>query len=325
MLVQVKHLSTSNSKRAMKKFLKHCGLFILPIVLSLMAIELITAQIPNSYSYKYNYIKTSGDKIQALAIGHSQLYDGFKPESFFLPSFNLCNSAQNYVDNYYLLCELLHDMPNLKVVIMPIGYLNVDITRNDSSLTDRSCYYHKYMNIDYDGRVPLRYRLECYDPMRAGSKIVQHYLRHSDIVGCDMMGRRNTHYLRDRKHKLGYENILEGYTRKENDYSKFCLGAEYYLVCAFKMLMERNITIVLVSPPYYWNCGFKRVNEGQRRFLSEYMIKLCKKYPSIHYLNLESDTSYVYDDFFNETHLSEIGAEKFTRRLSDYVKEFISE
>ena len=55
------------------------------------------------------------------------------------------------------------------------------------------------------------------------------------------------------------------------------------------------------------------------------MKKLCKKYPSIHYLNLESDTSYVYDDFFNETHLSEIGAEKFTRRLSDYVKEFISE
>ena len=63
-----------------------------------MVIELITAQIPNSYSYKYNYIKTNGNKIQALAIGHSQLYDGFKPESFYLPSFNLCNSSQSYVD-----------------------------------------------------------------------------------------------------------------------------------------------------------------------------------------------------------------------------------
>ena len=139
-----------------------------------MVIELITAQIPNSYSYKYNYVKINGNKIQALAIGHSQLYDGFKPESFYLPSFNLCNSAQSYVDNYYLLCELLQDMPNLKVVIMPIGYLNVDIKKSDINLTDRSCYYYKYMNIDYDGRVPLRYRLECFDPNRAGSKIIQY-------------------------------------------------------------------------------------------------------------------------------------------------------
>ena len=83
----------------MKKFLKNCSLFVLPIALSLIVIELITTQIPNSYSYKYNYIKTNGNKIQALAIGHSQLYDGFKPESFYLPSFNLCNSSQSYVDN----------------------------------------------------------------------------------------------------------------------------------------------------------------------------------------------------------------------------------
>ena len=309
----------------MKRFLKYCGLFFLPIALSLLAIELITAQIPNSYSYKYNYVKKNGDKIQALAIGHSQLYDGFKPESFFLPSFNLCNSAQSYVDNYYLLCELLHDMPNLKVVIMPIGYFNVGIMSNDSSLTDRSCYYYKYMNIDYDGRVPLKYRLECFDPERAGSKIIEHYLHHTDIVGCDLMGRRNTHYLRDREHELGHENLLEGYTRKEDDYSKLCLENEYYLIRTIKMLLERNISIVLVSPPYYWDCGFKNVNYEQKRFLNEYMVKLCKKYPSVHYLNMESDTSYIYDDFFNETHLSEIGAEKFTMRLNNYIKDFLSE
>ena len=309
----------------MKKFIIHSGLFAFPIVLALIAIELITAKIPNSYSYKYNYVKTNGNKIQALAIGHSQLYDGFKPESFFLPSFNLCNSSQKYVDNYYLLCELLQYMPNLKVVIMPIGYMDVGITRNHSSLTDRSCYYHKYMNLDYDGRVPLRYRLECFDPVRARKKILLYYIRHSDIVGCDLMGRRSTHYLKDRKHELGYGRFLERYTRKEDDYSKFCLGNEYFLIRTIKMLVERNISVVLVSPPYYWNCGFKNVNEGQKRFLSDYMKKLCKTYPSIHYLNLESDTSYVYDDFFDETHLSENGAEKFTRRLSDYIKEFISE
>ena len=139
------------------------------------------------------------------------------------------------------------------------------------------------------------------------------------------MGRRSTHYLRDRKHKLGYENILNGYTQKENDYSKFCIRDEYYLIRTFKMLMERNISIVLVSPPYYWDCGFKNINKEQKRFLSEHMTKLCNKYSFIHYLNIEADTSYIYDDFFNETHLSEIGAEKFTITLSNYVKDFLSE
>ena len=124
---------------------------------------------------------------------------------------------------------------------------------------------------------------------------------------------------------MGHENLLEGYTRKEDDYSKLCLENEYYLILTIKMLLERNISIVLVSPPYYWDCGFKNVNYEQKRFLNEYMVKLCKEYPSVHYLNMESDTSYIYDDFFNETHLSEIGAEKFTMRLNNYIKGFLSE
>ena len=32
---------------------------------------------------------------------------------------------------------------------------------------------------------------------------------------------------------------------------------------------------------------------------------------------------YKYDDFYNETHLSEIGAEKFTKRISNYIRDFI--
>ena len=48
-------------------------------------------------------------------------------------------------------------------------------------------------------------------------------------------------------------------------------------------------------------------------------MALCKKYP-IMFIDYESDTSFTYDDFFNETHLSEIGAEKFTRKLSNDIQ-----
>lgn len=308
----------------MDKFLKYCIFFISPIVLFLITIEIIVGNIPNSYSYKYNYVKTNGDKIQALAIGHSQLYAAFKSEYFYLSSFNLSNYGQGYIDNYYLLCELLPYMPNLKVVIMPIGYMDVRTMGNDTLFTDRTCYYYRYMNLDYDGRIPLRYRIECFDFQKVRSKLFSYYFYHLDIVECDSLGRSNTYYLRGRQRKLNYTKWLEYYTRKENNYQKLCMRDEYYPIKTFKLLMEKNITIVLVSPPYYWNCGFKNVNMTQKKFIENYTVELCKKYP-IYYLNLESDTTFIDDDFFDEIHLSEIGAKKFTKKLNDFVREFMGE
>ena len=307
----------------MKRFLTYCVLFILPIALLFIAMEIIVGNIPNSYSYKYHYVKTNGDKIQALVLGHSHLYDGFKPESFCLPAFNLCNSSQTYIDNYYLLLELLPYLPELKVVIMPIGYMDVGVAGTGSKLTDRSCYYHKYMNLNYDGLLPIKYRLECFNPELAREKIYLYYFNHSDIVGCDSLGRRNTHNLSNREHELGYVEYIRQYTLNEHDSQKLCLVDEEYLIRTFNLLMENNISIVLVSPPYYWNHSSGIVNMEQKRFITDYMLDLCKKYP-VHYLNLESDTSYEYDDFFDETHLSEIGAEKFTQRLNAFVKDMLS-
>ena len=306
----------------MKLFIKNSVKFVLPIILLLVILEIIVGTIPNSYSYKYNYVRKNGKKIQAIAIGHSQLYDGFKPESFYLPSFNLCNSGQGYLDNFYLLGELLSYMPNLKMVIMPIGYINVGKTEDsieDMELTDRSCYYHKYMKIDYDGHVPLKYLFECFDPFRSVKKIFSYYVFHSDIVGCDSMGRRSTHYLKNRKHVLGYENLFKLYTCKEHNRVEMCIKEESYLEKTFDMLMKKKIQVVLVSPPYYWNCGYGIVNKEQKMFAKNRITELRKRY-HFQYIDLESDTTFTYDDFFDETHLSELGAEKFTHMLSKKAK-----
>ena len=105
----------------MKKFFKYTVLFLLPVVLLLIALEVAVHTIPNSYSYKYKYVKTNGKNIKAVGIGHSQFYDDFKSDSFFLPAFNLSNSAQGYMEDYYLLRELLPYMPNLEMVLLPIA------------------------------------------------------------------------------------------------------------------------------------------------------------------------------------------------------------
>ncbi len=284
-------------------------------------IELTVSGIPNSYSYKYCFVKEKGSSIEAIAIGHSQLYDGFQPESFYLPSFNLSNSAQDYTDNYYILRELLPFMPNLKVVILPIGYLNVTDISYDSVLSERSCYYHKYMNLNYDGNLPLKFMFECFNPKKAGKKIISYYLLHSDIVGCDSLGRRNTHNLLNRKEELGNGKLFQVYTSSQTNYDELCVGYEQSLRQTLDMLIEKGIAIVLVSPPYYWK-EFKGVNTTQMKFEKDYLAKLCVKYP-LHYIDLECDERFSEDDFYDEAHLSEVGAQKFTMIIGDIIKSFL--
>lgn len=302
----------------MKKFLRNITIFSLPIIILLASMEVLVSAIPNSYAYKSNYIKNKGKRIEALAIGHSQLYDGFCPGMFSIPSFNLCNSAQEYVDDYYLLEEFLPYMPNLKLVILPIGYVNVTTKDSDTTLTERSCYYHKYMGINYGGRLPLAYYYECLMPFKALTKAESYYRYHEDMVRCDSLGRRNNHSKRSNDYKLGDDNLLNDYTCDEHDINKLCVKNDYYLKFIINELTKRNIQVVLVSPPYFWDYGFDNANKEQMSFLSRYMANLCEEYP-VAYLNLESDTTYEYDDFYDESHLSDSGAEKFTRTIDEFV------
>ncbi len=297
----------------MRKFLINGVLFVLPIILSFVVLEIIVGGIPNSYSYKYNYVKKHGREIEAIAIGHSQLYDGFKPESFALPAFNLCNSAQTYVDNYYLLRELLPSMPHLKMVIMPIGYMDVGVGRDVSNFSYRSGYYHKYMHIDYGWQLPFKYAFESLRPLWASQKVYLHYFKHGDVVGCDSLGRRNTHSLRNRIYPLGYDKLMKRYSRKAH--GNFCLRDEAYFIGVIESLLKKGISVVLVSPPYHQIC-FRNYNTDQLQFFKDYMKTLCGKYP-VRYIDLEGDTTFTDDDFFNETHVSEYGAEKLTRRLNN--------
>ena len=292
-------------------------MFVLPIILCLIIMEKIVVMIPNSYSYKNNFIKENGNQIEAIAIGHSQLYDGFNPKYFGLKSFNLCNSAQSYKDDCYILEQLLPYMPNLKLVIMPIGYYEVtDVIASENDLfNDRSSFYYEYMGIDYGGNLPFKNKFEICYPQRAKDKIISYYILHEDIIGCDSLGMRSTHKLKDRKYKLGTDQLERQYTCTSID--SFGVKHGKYLIKAIELLQNKSIDILLVSSPYYWK-AFHNVNMEQKKYISKYIGELCEKY-NVEYLNLESDTCFKTNDFFNETHLSEYGAELFTKKLNEYV------
>lgn len=302
----------------MKKFLLFLTIFCVPIVIFIISLEFLVHKIPNSYSFKYNYVLNSGDSIRAISMGHSQLYDGFKPESFKLNAFNLCNSAQSFKEDYYLLRDMLQYMPNVKCVIVPIGYMNVKEQHEEKeSFTERSTFYREYMNVDYDNRIPLKYRYECFDPQRAYGKVVSYYLHHQDIIGCDSLGRRSTHGIREKGKKLGQEKVLYDYTVVTHDKNNMRIEVGDYLERIAGLLESKHIKLVLVSPPHYWAI-FNQVNIEQKEFLQDYIKSLSGRH-KFQYINLEDDSRFEDADYYNETHLSDIGAEKFTKILNDSI------
>lgn len=87
------------------------------------------------------------------------------------------------------------------------------------------------------------------------------------------------------------------------------------------MLTGIRIEVVLVSPPHYW-ADFKP-NKKQIDFLYHYISSLQHQYP-FHYIDMQFDKDFVDHDYYNETHLSEFGAEIFTKKLDRTINTLLS-
>ena len=83
--------------------------------------EFVAEAIPNSYTYKRDYMEQQGAQIQTLILGSSNAYDGLNPSV--LPyAFNLANSSQTLEDDYRLLAKYIDSMDSLQTVIVGLGY-----------------------------------------------------------------------------------------------------------------------------------------------------------------------------------------------------------
>ncbi|MEE0860696.1 MAG: hypothetical protein UIC49_04470 [Paludibacteraceae bacterium] len=126
----------------MRKFLRHIGLFLLPIVLVAMILEYIGENIPNSYTYKHQYMEQHAAHIQTLILGSSYAYDGLAPSE--MPAaFNLSNSSQTLEDDYRLLARYIPQMDSLQTVILGVGHGTLAMRTQDN----RRLYYTLYMDL----------------------------------------------------------------------------------------------------------------------------------------------------------------------------------
>ena len=172
----------------MKKFLRHIALFLLPLLIVAGALEFVAESIPNSYTYKRDYMEQHGSQIETLILGSSNAYDGLNPNV--LPhAFNLANSSQTLEDDYRMLAKYISSMDSLQTVIVGLGYHSLGATTEDN----RRTYYTIYM--DLYPRWPIsKYSFEVCNPEMLVKKIIK-YAVYRDVTRCDSLGQRVGHTL----------------------------------------------------------------------------------------------------------------------------------
>ena len=292
----------------MKRFLRHIALFVLPVLILAVGLEIIAESIPNSYTYKREYMEQHGAQIQTLFLGSSNAYDDF--DASVVPSaFNLANSSQTIEDDYRLLNRYIDSMDSLKTVVLGLSYHSLALTTQ----ANRRMYYTIYM--DLYPRWPLNeYSFEVFNLELLLKKIVK-YTVSRDITRCDSLGQRvgRTREALERGTEF-WNRDVEGMV--ENDHMDVnrlwgIINTNYRLVCEMvDMCNARGVKPVIVLMP---------VMEEYKRMLPEEQVDLYDEVLqnlSPYALCIDaSDWDIPEDGWYNATHLTKESSTEFTKMV----------
>lgn len=308
----------------MKTFLKKTILFSLLVLLLGLAIELSLLAVPNEYSYKRKYIEEHGDGIKVLVLGHSHAGNGINPEYLGDSVFNMAISGRNHRYDAVLARRYIPGMKNLKCVIWPLGYnfqyfsviYPCTIRRGkEVNLTPSyQCMYEKYMGISYEPLIPYLHWSEILNSrMGYGTRIFKSDFE--DKHQCTPTGYERMK-LSDRTSSWKTDKLPSAidYGSKNAELA-FQEGLSDFLEIA-RTCHEAGVRLVVVTFPCYQSYLEQTTERGMEEMQQcvEAMQEVC---PKMEYYNFIDDSRFEEDDFFNSSHLNEIGAKKFTLILKD--------
>lgn len=232
----------------MYRFFKKTILYLLPLLVFAVVLEIVAESIPNSYTYKRAYMESKAGTIQTLFLGSSGAYDGFCAEA--VPhAFNLANSSQTLEDDYRLLAKYIDEMDSLRCVVVGIGYHTLALT----SEANRRLYYTIYMDLYPRWQPVSQYSFEVFNLELTLKKIVK-YTVSRDVTRCDSLGQRVGHSVADMENGSEFWNRDVAHSVQNDRYdvngAYDIINRNYNYLCdIINLCNERHICPVIVNLP----------------------------------------------------------------------------
>lgn len=292
----------------MKRFLRNIVLFVMPLLIIAVVLEIVAESLPNSYTYKRTYMEQQGGEIQTLILGSSNAYDGLNP-SVIPHAFNLSNSSQTLEDDYRLLAKYIDSMDSLQTVIVGLSYAALGATTE----ANRRTYYTIYM--DLYPRWPLsKYSFEVCNLETLVKKIIKFAISR-DVTRCDSLGQRVGHTKEAAQSGAEWWNkgvdALVNNDRLDIGHCRLEIEENtHYLHALLELCKTHGVKPVIVMMP---------VMKEYKRMLSIEQVELydevLRSLDSVAICIDASEWEIPEDGWYNATHLTKEAAEEFTRKL----------
>lgn len=294
----------------MNSFLRKIVLYLLPMVIFAIGMEIYVESIPNSYTYKRAYMENHATEIRTLILGSSYAYDGIDAKVIDA-AFNLSNSSQCFEDDYRLLQRYIAHMDSLQRVILPLSCSSLQMV----SSSNRRVYYTIYMDI-YPRWPVSKYSMECFN-LELMLKKVAKYMLNEDMVQCDSLGQRLGHTLSNRL--LNWkktEELIANDSFVGKSAVAYVEENRLWLEQIAELCDKKNVTLMLVAMPVMKEYRVGMPQE-QIALMNLVMQEMEMRYDCVQIYDYQDWG--VADNFWNATHLNTDGARRLTRELKRII------
>ena len=291
------------------------GLFLLPIVLVAIGLEIVAEDIPNSYTYKRRYMERYEGEMKTLILGSSNAYDGINP-SVLPHAFNLANSSQTLEDDYRLLERCIGSMDSLQNVIVGLSYS----IWADASEVHRRTYYTIYM--DLYPRWPIsKYSFEVFNLELLTKKIIK-YAISRDVTRCDSLGQRvgHTAAAATERREFWNKDIAALVANDRIEWRDESVESRVernvgFLDSIIRLCELHGVKAVIVSMPVMKE--YKAALPPEQITLHDSVMRSLPF--SAQYIDA-SDWSIPSDGWYNATHVTKEASVEFTERLMGKIE-----
>ncbi len=285
------------------------------------AVELVLLRQPNELSYKREYMEKNAAAVRTLLVGASNAANGIDPAAVGDSCFNLAVNGQMMCITRAVCEKYLPPCVNLKNVIMPIAYRQLyegyayPLSKTDlvSQMKEsEKCRYLKYMGVREEPGDWIYWpetvwlKAETISRLFKGGKAG---------TGCDMLGFerlslasrgetwKQVHTPDDIDDRLGNAELA------------FHDNVENVRRIA-ELCRDKGARLILLATPYF-ETAQKVTDEKRREVLRRFVGEVEDGYDNVLFREYTFDTRFGEDDFFNSSHLNEIGAAKFAGILRE--------
>ena len=140
----------------------------------------------------------------------------------------------------------------------------------------------------------------------------------TSFINCDILG-WGTNYKFELRDDEWQKTGAIACARHTNSLYEYVEENVQYLQFIIDDCVRRNIKVILLTIPTY-KSYYEQLDTIQLNEMEEICNRMDDKYENVSYLNWLKHDSFTYDDFFDADHLNEYGAEKLTKMLDEYIK-----